>query len=455
MSTKNVLFEQHNSGLTNVNMQYTKVFSNVLVDPKRDTQDSYTLSRINIPTSKLRRLKTDSSHTVGLKMKNWKSNAYEVKQVTLPSFPLYNSSEMIIEYINRAYFQCYRNCLTEISGDADINVFDTDTQTISAGGNVTTLSSTHALTSSYSKVTGVKVTLSSFTANTLDLTKCFTVDVESPSGEKTVLYTGLAADFFNALTRFGTLEVCEDSFYKLTDELFYRYSSGECSSMGSIVDFLGATRTGNWKVNFTSATAFDIDVDVKLDVWFANDDNVPSLPPFLSRSADKLVMKYLNWYQLTGSMFGTGAGFSSVLVFNSNELIRDTTNSLFYLNLESLGDVKSDLQSKSQEYSTLSLLSNVVNVRVTSNKLGSQDMIVNDVSSVLSSNVIYDFSVLKDGSFASELEFSQTNIPLKRAKLIGPIQDIDFTIVLVYSNGEEEIAQLGSGERLQVRLSFF
>ena len=462
------IFEGTNETDDRLNMEIKKTLSSNLLRSD-DLQDySLSITRLAIPTSELAHLYFSDSdinkYSVSLKMFNSYLNTYKNYTKTLPTENshgiVYNSKEKIIEMLNRALANCYRQYFEDPLAN-NLNMKPVIADKLTTFTNASNLGADIAITTTYNKFAGHKLRILSPVTKTLGSnSQIMRLFIQSHDGIKQYLYIGTIGDFINKSAK-APYDITEDS-YRDWDYFDTNKGHTDVKAFESYVKFKDAVFTPKCNVGVESNDTFSITIQYQLSVYFSDEQIIPTQSPFISRVGQKLHLNFQNYYYRNNHQVGFSGFFNNSMDFTTlpKRIEGSGSSRIYFVQYDAmiLATDLSELIVISQDTSTIEKLGNLSEIQLRSSALSSvSENIISNASVPISSSVLQEFVVFKDDPLGNQLLYSESNVPWRRidmSKILHQTRNIDLSIYSSYENGSSKILQLNPGETWSVRLSF-
>jgi len=447
------VFDQTNETNNDTFMDIKRSLNSNLLPKDYANQYSLSITKLDIPTSKIEQLYFEdrSKYTTSVKYYNHTTNEYNYFSSQMPSFNShqirYYTKEQVLEYLNRSLcnnFNQYLDSLTDVNAKSVTSYNGTLT-------NVSPISSNLVSTTTYTKLSSLKLKINSLTLNSGSQNQIIKLFVQSPDNQKNYLFIGTI----------GELILHQD--YTINDHSYKDWSNkltsdSDVKSYESYRKLKNVTCSGNWKIGLECNSTFSIDLHSELTLYFSDNLFIPTLPVFISQNNDFLRLNVQGYYLYNNY----NVGFSNTL-FNSLGFTfqNKTVNNIVYLQYDStifnLLDLD-EIYTFNQEMASLNALCNIKEIQLKSSSFSSVgENIISNTTQVLSSNVLIEFIINKDESLGNHLLYTLSEIPWRRldvSKLVSNLINIDFQVFASYENSLTKQINLSPGETWSVRISF-
>lgn len=429
----------------------------------KDVANTYSLSitKLDVPTSKIEQLYFEdrSKYSTVLSYYDHTGNKYEDYSSEMPSFVShgikYYTKEQVLEYLNRCLCNNFNQYLDALSDtNAKFNASFVSTLT-----NASSLSSNLTCGTSYTKLAGLKLNINSIIRNSGSTGQIIKLFVQSPDGQKNILFVGLMSD----LLQYQNFEINDFSYNDWNNVSSSTISSTGVKSYESYRKLKTATCAGNWKVGLEGSTSFSIELNASLTLYFSDNEFIPTLPLFISHSNDALRLNVQGYYLSNNIKVGfspllfNSLGFTYVSKMIGNYVFLQYDTTIIPPSLDPAQTLE-DIIQFTQEMNSLNALCNLKEIQLRSSSFSSVgENIITNASTPIGNNVLVEFIVNKDESIGNFLLYSISQVPWRKldvSTLVGNLRNVDFQVFASYENGLQKHLQLSPGESWSVRLSF-
>lgn len=449
------VFDKFNNTNEDIVMELKQTLANQLLDKSVANSYSLGVTKLDIPTSKIESLYFEDrdKYTITNSYYDHSNSIYQTYSSKLPSFQShgikYYTKEQILDHINRClsnnYFQYLEN-------QSDTNCVKINTFT-SAHSEVITFSDNISISTSYTKLSGMKLFISAMAKISGDDNQIIKFFLQSPSGQRCHFFIGKIKD----IVKYSGYDINDFSFMDWNNADPQKVTDTGIKSYESFTKLSSSTCTGNWKIGIESSQAFTITLGGTLYLYFSDNHFIPTLPLFVSRNNDQLKLNAQHYYLYNNHQVGFSRTLYNSLAFTINSKV---VNNVIYLEWDPtiINTTLTELIVFSQEQNSLNALSNIKEIQLRSSCFSSVgENIISSNSQSISSGVLVEFVINKDQNLGNFLLYSQTNEfwrVVDVSAISNNIRNIDFSIYATYDGGFEKQLYLSSGEGFSVRISF-
>jgi hypothetical protein len=327
------------------------------------------------------------------------------------------------------------------------------------------LSYTYTLSTAYTKFSVFKLTLSgSFYPD--DNNKRYTILLTAPDTTTTlIVFSGTGKQLSSLFSKSGGTIIFSEGGYTNSEGVDNLNSVSQVRFFESLIKMSSANLNGDWVVTLSTqdTNGFTFTGTIQLDFGVTSPDlEIPQYPCYVSRStSDKLSINYQEVFTTSNKLL-LSPYLSTIFKISSRDMKYDSTLGMYEFIPDSViytADPFNWIRAE-QVQSTLYGLINLRNIVVQSNILaGEGDVTISDITNnILGANTLYDFSISNDTDLGNYLEFSQTAVPYRLFSMkssSGNLNNLDFTIIGVYSSGARKILQMPPNSKIQLRITFF